>query len=427
MVSQARLRSALTGAGARAGILVLSASLIGHLGNYLFYVIAGHSLGRERFAEVSAMIAFATIVYTPFSGLQASVARDVARLRSAGDQAGVSGYVRRLARRVGPIVGCLAVVLALAVPVISSWLKLDTPWLAGLAVVWILLWIMLLVGASIAQGLERFWIVGFIFAGPQGFLRPLFLPLGILAAGISGSMLAMIAATLVGLVLLAAPVRTALATPPRRVDSIKVAGPVLALVSFALITNVDQLAAKSALTAADASLYSAAALLGKIALFAPAALAVVLLPRASAAKARGDDPSGQVLVTMAVTAATGLGITAVLALMPPQFLELTFGADFVGARPLLGPLALVMTGAAILNVHITAALASMEQWIGPLMAALALLCLAMLVPFHDSPFKIVFVIGVTIGVGLAAAESLAISGIIRSALRLRRQSRVRAS
>lgn len=76
---------------------------------------------------------------------------------------------------------------------------------------------------------------------------------------------------------------------------------------------------------------------------------------------------------------------------------------------------------------ITAALASMEQWIGPLMAALALLCLAMLVPFHDSPFKIVFVIGVTIGVGLAAAESLATSGIIRSALRLRRQSRVRAS
>lgn len=406
-------------------MLVLGASLVGHVGNYLFYVIAGHTLGRPRFAEVSAIIAFATIIYTPFSGLQASVARDVARLRTAGDQAGLSGYVRLMARRVGPVLAVLAIILTAAVPLVTRWLRLESRWLAGLAVVWILLWILLLIGASIAQGLERFGIVGFTFAGPQGLLRPAFLPLGVLVAGISGSMLAMIAATVVGLVVLVRPVRSVLVAPPRRIESIKVAGPVLALVSFALITNADQLAAKSALTPADASLYSAAALLGKIALFAPAALAVVLLPRVSAARARGQDPSRQVLVTMVVTAATGLGITAILALMPPRFLELTFGPDFAGARPLLGPLAFVMTGAAVLNVHITAALANMERWIGPAMSILAALFLGLLTLLHGSPYQLILAIGITIGLGLVVIEFLGTSGIVRSWLRIRRRAAVR--
>jgi len=426
-VIRTRLQGALASKGARAGMLVLGASLLGHVGNYLFYVIAGHSLGRERFAEVSSMIAFATIIYTPFSGLQASVARDVARLRTAGDQSGVSGYVRLVARRVGPLLAALAVVLVVAAPLISRWLKLESGWLAGLAVIWILLWILLMIGGSIAQGLERFGIVGFTFAGPQGLLRPLFLPLGILVAGTSGSMLAMIAATIVGLIVLVAPVRSAVATPPRPVVSITVAAPILALVSFAIITNADQLMAKSVLTPADASLYSAAALLGKIALFAPAALSVVLLPRASAARARGHDPGGEVLTTIAVTAATGLAITTVLALMPPGFLALTFGPGFVDARPLLGPLALVMTGAAVLNVHITAALASMERWIGPFMAGLAVLCVGLLALLHGAPAQIVLAIGITIAAGLLMIEVVAGSGIVRLSLRLRRRAAARAS
>ena len=373
------------------------------------------------------MIAFATIIYTPFSGLQASVARDVARLHTSGDAPGLSGYVRLVARRTGPVIGVLTLVLAACAPWISRWLKLESPWLAGLAVVWIVLWVLLMIGGAIAQGLERFGIVAFTFMGPQGLLRAAFLPLGILVAGISGSMLAMIAATVVGLVILVAPVRSAVVAPPRPVSAINVGGPIMALVSFAVITNADQLAAKSALVPADASLYSAAALLGKIALFAPAALAVVLLPRAAAARARGQDPSGQVLATMVATAATGLTITAALALMPPRFLELTFGPGFAGARPLLGPLALVMTGAAVLNVHITAALASMERWIGPVMALLAVLCVCLLALLHAAPTQIVLAIGITIATGLVAIEFLAASGIVRSSLRMRRRSVTGAS
>lgn len=419
------IRTAWAMPGARAGTIVLAASLVGHLGNYLYYVVAGHMLGTERFADVSVMIALAAIIYTPFSGLQASVARDVARLRADGDMAGLSGYVRLLGRRVGPVLVGLTVALAAVVPLITSWLRLETPWLAALAVVWVMLWVVLLIGAAIAQGLERFGTVAFQFAGPQGLLRPLLLPLGVLAVGISGSMLAMIVATLVGLVVLLPPVRYALSATPRPVTSIKVAGPVMALVSFAVVTNADQLTAKVVLSDAGAGLYSAAALLGKIALFAPAALAFVLLPRVSAARARGEDPSTQVLVTMGVTTLTGLGITGVLALMPPGFLALTFGAGFVEARPLLGPLALVMTGAAMLNVHISAGLASMERWVGPTMAFLAVACLGLLAVLHDSPFQIVGAIAIAIGLGLVLAEWLSDSGIVRSVIRLARKRAAR--
>ena len=51
-MTREQLRGVLASKGARAGMLVLGASLVGHVGNYLFYVIAGHSLGRARFSEV---------------------------------------------------------------------------------------------------------------------------------------------------------------------------------------------------------------------------------------------------------------------------------------------------------------------------------------------------------------------------------------
>ena len=313
-----RLRRLAASDGARAGLVVLGASLLGHLGNYLFYVIAGHELGAQRFAEVSSLIALATLVYTPFSGLQATVARDVARLRSADDRSGISGYVRLLVRRVGPLIGAVVVVLGLAVPVVVHVLKLESTWIAVFAVVWIISWVVLMMAAGVVQGLERFDLVAFTLAGPQGLLRPLLLPLGLVLAGISGSMLAMIGATGVGLAVLVRPLRSTVRVRARTGVQMHPAGAVLALVGFAVMTNADQLVAKALLSPEAASTYSAAALLGKVALFAPAALAVVLLPRASAARERGADPSMEVLVTLGVTAATGLAISAVLALLPPR-------------------------------------------------------------------------------------------------------------
>lgn len=411
MTSWARARL-VNRPGVRAGIIVLAGSIMGHLGNYLFYVLAARGLGVEQFAEVTAMIAYSTIIAWPINGLQVAVARDVARMRSVGDEEGLAGLVTALVRR-GFVLGmALAAVLVAISPVLLYWLDLSTIWLPILAGIWIVLLIWLIVGTGVAQGLERFGLFSALLAGPLGLLRAILLPLLVLAAGLTGSMLAMALATVVGLAMIAPSLRSALRGSRRRV-SFHPGSAMVALIAFASMTNVDVLMAKATLEAGVAGAYSGAALIGKIALFAPSALALVLLPRAAAALERGERAERSVVMTMGVTIALGLLIAGGLALLPGSVLSLTFGEDFNAAAALLAPLALVMTMAAVLNVHMTFSLARRSRKLPILMVAGAAGHLLLLAVWHDSPVQIVRSSAVAIGLVLAIHEVTSRYGLVR--------------
>ena len=103
---------------------------------------------------------------------------------------------------------------------------------------------------------------------------------------------------------------------------------------------------------------------------------------------------------------------------------MTFGAGFLAAQPLLGPLALVMTGAAVLNVHITASMAAMSKQIGRGILALALLDVALLLFLHDDAAHIVLATGITVSFGLVVIELTAPSGVVRVLRNRRTATRV---
>lgn len=405
--------------GVRAGILVLTGSIVGHLGNYLFYVLAARGLGVEQFAEVTAMIAFSTIIAWPINGLQVAVARDVARMRSVDDREGLAGLVTALVRR-GFVLGlALAAALIAFSPVLLQWLNLSTIWLPMAASIWIVLLVWLIVGTGVAQGLEKFGLFSVLLAGPLGLLRTILLPLLVFAAGLTGSMLAMALATVVGLAMIAPSVLHA-SRGPRRSVSFHPGSAMIALIAFASMTNVDVLVAKATLDAGIAGAYSGAALIGKIALFAPSALALVLLPRAAAALERGERAERSVVMTMGVTIALGLAIAATLALLPGRVLSLTFGDDFQAASTLLAPLALVMTMAAVLNVHMTFSLARRSRRLPTLMVAGAVGHLLLLFFWHDNPVQIIRATAVSIGLVLAIHEGTSRYGLLRMGITMLR-------
>lgn len=408
--------------GMRSGLVVLAASFLGHGGNYLYYVVAGRMVGVEQFAEISAMIALSTIFFMPVNGLQVAAARDVARLAAQHDLAGISGYLRSLLRRTGLLVVALLVVLLALSPVLADQLRLDSVWLIVLAAVWIALGSLLLVATGVAQGAQRFGLVAGVLAGPLGLFRVLLLPLLLVALGLPGSMVAMVLATVIGLVMVAGTVRRGTDAEPDRQVVFRPGQAVVALLAFSSLTNLDLLVAKAALPAAQAGEYAGALLLGKIALFAPAALAMVLLPRAAAILEHGGDAARPVLLTLAVTLASGLGITGLLAL-PLNPVTLTFGDQFAGAASLLVPLALVMTGAALLNVHLTFAMASRSRSFPLLLVVAASSHAALLAVLHDSGEQIVLASALAIGTTLLVHEVGSRHGAVRTLARLRRAAR----
>lgn len=405
-----------TGLVSRTGLVVTAASFVAHLGNYLFYVVLARMLGPAAFAEVSALVAFATLVFQPFNGVQLGAARDVARLRASGRAEQVGGYLRALFVRVIFVNAAVLAVIVAASPLLRAWLHLESVTLVVLAGIWIVLGTTLLVALGAVQGLERFGLVAWQFGGPLGALRVLLLPLLILAAGVSGSMLAMVGATLVGLLTLAPVLVPLLRTRTARLaPALHLGIAVITLIAFSSMTNSDIIVAKAALPATQAGLYSSAAIIGKIALYGPAALAIVLLPQVAARLMRGQDAGRLVLNAQLLTLAAGALVVVVLAVVPSGLIGAALGAGFAGARGLLVPLALVMTLAALLNVHVTIAMAAHDSRTAVVVAGGAVLHLLLLAVLHHSPGQIIVASAIAIGSTLLVLEVLAPMGMGRLA------------
>jgi len=102
--------------------------------------------------------------------------------------------------------------------------------------------------------------------------------------------------------------------------------------------------------------------------------------------------------------------------MPTSVLTTTFGPSYAEAKPLLAPLALVMTAAAVLWVHLTFATAkrSRRMTVGLVTTAVAHgILLALL---HGSPQQIILASAIALWGSLVVIEIGSGSGIVRMML-----------
>jgi O-antigen/teichoic acid export membrane protein len=401
----------------RAGMIVLASSVVLNVGNYLFYVVAARMVSPVDFAAIAALITFGNIAMMPVNGMQMAVARDVALLRTSGTAGELSAYIRRLTRRTIIICAVIVVAIGAASPIMSDKLHIGGAYPIALAAGWIAATAMLNVLTGVMQGMERFSYVAFTQAGPSGMFRTLLLPLCILAAGMAGSMWAILIAALIGVAVVARPViRQARVEPTKPPALPSMVSTMTVLLAFSSLTSADVLFAQAGLVPIDRAHYASAVLLGKIALYAPQALALVLLPAATAAVERGERAEKAVLVTMGLTAACGLAVAGVLWVLPSGVLTLTFGPAYSAAKPLLAPLALVMTAAAVLLVHVTFATAKRSNRMTVALVVAAVAHWILLSFLHHSPWQIITASAIAIGTTLVVIEIGSGSGIVRMLL-----------
>jgi hypothetical protein len=99
--------------------------------------------------------------------------------------------------------------------------------------------------------------------------------------------------------------------------------------------------------------------------------------------------------------------------VPTALVTLTFGAQYGPAKPLLAPLALVMTAAAVLFVHLMFATARRSRRMTVALTIAAALHWVLLVLVHDSPQHIIMMSAIAIGGTMIAIEVGSSAGIIR--------------
>lgn len=297
----------------RHSLVMILATGIGHLGNYVYHVIAGRMLSENEYGLLMALFGAIHVILLPMGALRIALSRAVAN----GEQKDATARLFRLwsRRLLAASVGLAGLALLLA-PRVRAGLGFDrlAPVMLAACIPALNLFLML-TGAGL-QGLQRFSLLalrGGVLFGVRALLVGLCLGLGFRAAGwaLLAHLLGMAAALALSLWGLRTHLRVSAAgtdpkalPPPPVSRNALTALPVLA--AFAVLMSVDVLLVRTWFPADVSGRFAQAATLGRMILWLPLPIAAAMFPKVVRSGAGSSQHRKTALQAVALT----LGLTA---------------------------------------------------------------------------------------------------------------------
>lgn len=376
--------------------------------SYLFQLVAGRSLTTGDYGSFNALNSMAVILSAPVAVLPLVFSRYTVKLDARG-----LGQVKSLLvegfRWMVFIAGALFLVGLAAIPWLQDFLHLETKIPIVIMLVQLTLSLLFPVLLGMIQGLHRFTAFG-ICGSSVSLVRFLsgLLFISALGWGVNGALLSGTIGTLIALGIGLWAVRDILKIPGETLphdlfsEMRKYSFPVFLSTTMVMaLGNLDIVLVKHYCSPEEAGLYSIAAILGRIALFLPGVLIVVLFPEAAKAQTAGNEDSRILWFSLGLTALLGGSFALACTLWPEQIIALLFGEKYQAGAGLLKVISLAMAMLAIANVIFTYCLARSEfKFLWPLAVGVAMMLL-LIFNFHDSALTIATMVLYSIGLILA--------------------------
>ncbi|MBP6015991.1 MAG: hypothetical protein KA586_04665 [Candidatus Promineofilum sp.] len=259
-----------------------------------------------------------------------------------------------------------AATMALAGPVLARFLRVDSPWPLWAAALTLLLLFLRPVTDGTLQGVQHFWGLGWVqilqSIARLGFTI-LLIGLGGQAAGVIlalplGSILALgLAFLLLRNYFRASPSSATPRPISRQYSLITLVG----LLAFALMVNIDPILVRRLFGDATAAAYAPIVTLGKMNLFIPLGIGLVLFPKATQRQAAGRDSRPVLLLALAATLLPGLALTLFYWIAPGHIVHTVFGEAYAAPGAVLALVGLATTLYAGVNIWLNYAL-SLERY-----------------------------------------------------------------
>lgn len=276
-------------------ILVFLGTSLVNVFNLLYQLLIAHRLSGIDFAGFNSLLAVFTLISSPLMTLQTAVAKYTADFNARNEVKKINALLRSLIIKITP-----AAIITLSVFYYFSFHITAKLKIASVSAGYILT--LLLVSAwatpvllGALQGLELFkWLTSISVIGGalKLILAFIFISLGFNIAGALGALLV---SGLIGIIISVFALRNYFSLEPSG-GSIDLGGvlPYLAPVAvtsfcFTALVNIDMIMVKSYFSPTEAGFYSLAQMVGKIFLFLPFAISVVMFPRAAGLNARKLD------------------------------------------------------------------------------------------------------------------------------------------
>jgi len=337
------------------GSLMFLATNAANACNFSFHFVMGRMLGRASYGEVNSLISLFFIFGVPAIALQTVITKYVASFKAKGEYGKASYLISKFTRTllVYAAVGFLLFVAGSRMLV--SFLKISSTWpVIALGLV-VLVGALLPIGRGTLQGLQSFWHLG-VNLMVDGVLRFLLaMVLVYFGLGVTGAIGAQVVSGIIALSLLVFPLRfLAKEKPDPAIDLGEIYRyfwpVVISLLCFNVLTQIDIVLVKHFFHPAQAGDYSSAAKVGSIVLFLPAAIATVMFPKISEARALDRDPRS-ILRKSLLTVGALCGFVAIgYFLFPSLPVSILYGSKFMAAASLVGLFGVAMTFFALLNI-----------------------------------------------------------------------------
>jgi len=276
-------------------ILVFLGASVVNIFNLFYQLLIAHRMSGPDFAGFNTLLAILALISAPLSTLQTGVAKYTAEFNAQNQVKKAQALISHLLRMILP----LSIITFVVFCLLSSFLmdKLKIPSLLTGYILALLLGLSWIgpVFSGIFQGFELFkWLVSLAIIG--GALKLIFAFVFInLGFNIAGALGAFVVSGLIGLAISFFPLKNYLSFVPG-LDQINFKAFFLYLVPVAVslfcfmsLVNLDMVLVKYIFSPLQAGFYSLAQMVGKIFLFLPVAINIVMFPKAAGLNVRNMD------------------------------------------------------------------------------------------------------------------------------------------
>jgi len=314
--------------------------------NYLYQLFMGRLLTPEDYGILFSLISISYIIGV----ISASVPRVMAKYTSqlkAKNQLNKISYFWRYALKKSFTFGVITTILFFIItPFLSNYLHFPSQMPALILFSSLLFAYAMPTNQGILQGLQRFIPLGIsqaLWAFLKFILGVLLVYLGF---SVSGALAPFLIANIVVFIITFYFLKdlTKIKPEPFKIPNLYKYSTLalLALLAYTTSFSIDTILAKHYLTDFLAGIYSSISVLGKIILFAPGGIAVVLFPKASELKEKGLNHFNLFIKALILTVVLTLPALVLFKFFPELTIKLIFGEKYLKAIPYLFKYSLAM-------------------------------------------------------------------------------------
>ena len=315
--------------------------------NYLYQLSMGRLLTPIEYGELFSLLSLFYIFSVFSTTVNTSITKFTSIYKINNEYGKIKTLLVRASKSLALLGGLIFLGVVILSPYISKFLKIDNPLLVILLFASVPFGFVLPVYQGILRGLQRFGALG-ISASSWSFFKlffgVLFVLLGLgVVGGISGVFLAHVFALVITLFFLRDLLKVEGKGGVNLRDIVNYSSlAFLSIFAYTTMWNIDVILVEHYLSPLEAGEYSAISVLGKIVLFAPGAVGMVIFPKTAEMHEKGEEHFHVLLKGLALTLLISGGIVLVYALFPRFIITFIYGEKYLSVAPYLWRYGLAM-------------------------------------------------------------------------------------